>query len=175
MQTSIFSLLAVAGLVAAMPQPDGTQPTPTGTSPTGTNASSVPSVTCSPGPTVDYTVSAGDTLTIISQKLSSGICDIAKLNNLANPGFINLDQVLKVPTYPCSPDNTSCLAEPSDDNECVESGEATHTIVSGETFFIVASSLGLTVDALQAANPGVDPLLLQIGQVINVPVCTSEL
>lgn len=124
---------------------------------------------------VDYTVTSGDTLTIISQKLSSGICDIAKANNLANPGFILLDQVLKVPTYPCNPDNTSCLAEPSDDNDCVTSGEATHTIVSGETFFLVASNLGLTVDALQAANPGVDPLLLQVGQVINVPVCTSEL
>lgn len=151
-------------------QPDGTQPTPT-----GTGASSAPSATCSPGPTVDYTVSAGDTLTIISQKLSSGICDVAELNGLANPGFITLGQALRVPTYPCSPDNTSCLAEPSDDNDCVESGEATHTIVSGETFFIVASGLGLTVDALQTANPGVDPLLLQVGQVINVPVCNTEL
>lgn len=125
---------------------------------------------------VDYTVTPGDTLTIISQKLSSGICDIAKLNNLANPGFINMDQVLRVPTYPCNPDNTSCLAEPSDNNDCVTNGEgATHVIESGETFFLVASNLGLTVDALLAANPGVDPLLLQIGQVINVPVCTSEL
>ncbi|KAG8165526.1 hypothetical protein KVR01_004078 [Diaporthe batatas] len=173
MQTSIFSLLAVAGLVAAMPHPDGTQPTPT--APTGTTASSAPEVTCSPGPVVDYTVASGDTLTIISQKLNSGICNIAKENNLANPSFILLDQVLKVPTFPCTPDNISCMAEPSDDNDCVPSGEPTYTMVAGDTFFLVASGLGLTVDALQAANPGLDPLLIPIGQVINVPICNSEL
>ncbi|KAF9873796.1 intracellular hyphae protein 1 [Colletotrichum karsti] len=161
MQTSyIFTtLLAAAGLVAALPQA-----TPTASA----TASATP--TCSQGPVVDYTVVSGDTLTIISQKLSSGICDISKLNSLANPNLINIGQVLKVPTHICNPDNTSCLAKDGT-GTCVEGGSPTYTIKSGDTFFIVAQSFGLDVNALLAANEGVDPLLLEVGQVINVPVC----
>ncbi|KAJ0350781.1 hypothetical protein COL154_010139 [Colletotrichum chrysophilum] len=168
MQTSyIFTtLLAAAGLVAALPQATPTQVTPTGTA--SATASATP--TCSQGPVVDYTVVSGDTLTIISQKLSSGICDIAKLNSLENPNLILLGQVLKVPTHICNPDNTSCLSKPGTAT-CVEGGAATYTIQKGDTFFIVAGDLGLDVNALLAANEGVDPLLLQEGQVINIPVC----
>ncbi|KAK2728173.1 intracellular hyphae protein 1 [Colletotrichum kahawae] len=168
MQTSyIFTtLLAAAGLVAALPQATPTQVTPTGTA--SATVSATP--TCSQGPVVDYTVVSSDTLTIISQKLSSGICDIAKLNNLSNPNLILLGQVLKVPTQICNPDNTSCLAK-AGTATCVEGGPATYTIQKGDTFFIVAGDLGLDVNALLAANEGVDPLLLQEGQVINIPVC----
>ncbi|KAJ3948449.1 uncharacterized protein N0V96_002700 [Colletotrichum fioriniae] len=103
-------------------------------------------------------------------KYSSGICDIANASNLTNPNFIALGQVLKVPTYVCNPDNTSCLSKPGT-GTCVEGGAATYTIVAGDTFFIVAERLGLDVNVLLAANQGVDPLLLQVGDVINIPVC----
>ncbi|KAL0936028.1 intracellular hyphae protein 1 [Colletotrichum truncatum] len=166
MQTSyIFTtILAAAGLVAALPQ----QATPTTTATATVSATP----TCSPGPVVDYTVVSGDTLTIISQKFSSGICDIANLNSLANPNLILLGQVLKVPTYVCNPDNTSCLAKPGNE-PCVKDGPATYTIKAGDTFFIVAQSFNLDVNALLAANEGVDPLLLEVGQVINIPVCKA--
>ncbi|ORY72180.1 uncharacterized protein BCR38DRAFT_330326, partial [Pseudomassariella vexata] len=136
-----------------------------------TSAAPVPTATCSAGPTVEYTVVSGDTLTKISQYYSSGICDIASLNSLANPGFINVGDVLQVPTLVCSPDNTSCLADDTADAICVTDGEATYTVVAGDTFFLIAQSLGITTDALLAANDGVDPLLLQVDQVLNVPVC----
>ncbi|KAI4214011.1 MAG: hypothetical protein LQ351_003415 [Letrouitia transgressa] len=44
-----------------------------------------------------------------------------------------------------------------------------YTIQSGDTFWSIAQKLGISVDALQAANPGVNPSALQIGQVINLP------
>ncbi|KAL8975986.1 MAG: hypothetical protein Q9205_007923, partial [Flavoplaca limonia] len=44
-----------------------------------------------------------------------------------------------------------------------------YTIQSGDTFWAIAQKLGISVDALQAANPGVNPSLLQIGQTINLP------
>ena len=44
-----------------------------------------------------------------------------------------------------------------------------YTIVSGDTFFSIAQSHGTTVAAIEAANPGVNPSALQIGQVINLP------
>ncbi|KAI4119139.1 MAG: hypothetical protein LQ338_007322 [Usnochroma carphineum] len=44
-----------------------------------------------------------------------------------------------------------------------------YTIQSGDTFWSIAQKLGISVDALQAANPGVDPKTLQVGQVVHLP------
>lgn len=45
----------------------------------------------------------------------------------------------------------------------------TYTIRAGDTFFRLAQRFSITVQALQSANPGVDPSKLQIGQVIKLP------
>ncbi|GJC88437.1 intracellular hyphae protein 1 [Colletotrichum liriopes] len=159
MQVSIFTVLAAAAsFVAALP---------TAT----TTAAATPSATCGKlGNFHKTTVKSGQTLTTIAERYNSGICDIASLNKLANPNVINVGQVLLVPVDVCNPDNTSCLA-PSGEATCVTGGPATYTIKSGDTFFVVAQSLGITTDSLTGANPGVVPENLQIGQVINVPVC----
>ncbi|KAI6571081.1 hypothetical protein MCOR09_004343 [Pyricularia oryzae] len=162
MQFSTITTLLFAGVAVAMPQA-----TPTSAAPPSATS------TCTPGPVVDYTVQGNDTLTIVSQKLNSGICNIATLNNLANPNFIALGAVLKVPTAPCVIDNISCLAKQSDNNTCVSGVSPYYTIVSGDTFFLVAQKFNLSVDALQAANVGADPLLLQLNQVINIPICKN--
>ncbi|KAL8719374.1 MAG: hypothetical protein Q9225_003604 [Loekoesia sp. 1 TL-2023] len=44
-----------------------------------------------------------------------------------------------------------------------------YTIQSGDTFWSIAQKFGISVDALQAANPGVNPTTLQVGQIINLP------
>jgi LysM repeat protein len=44
-----------------------------------------------------------------------------------------------------------------------------YTIKAGDTFFAIAKRLGISVDALQAANSGVNPNALKVGQVINLP------
>ncbi|KXH62428.1 intracellular hyphae protein 1 [Colletotrichum salicis] len=59
--------------------------------------------------TVTLTVIQGDTLGQIARLLNSGICNIAKLNNIANPDFIEIGQVLQVPINVANPDNDSCL------------------------------------------------------------------
>ncbi|KAF9869212.1 intracellular hyphae protein 1 [Colletotrichum karsti] len=160
MQFSIFTVLATAaGLVAALP-----------TATTSTTGSK-PSAAC--GKLGDFhktTVKAGQTLTTIAERYNSGICDIAWQNKLANPNVIFVGQVLLVPVNVCKPDNTSCLT-PAGEATCVKGGPATYTIKSGDTFFVVAQSLGITTDSLTGANPGVVPETLQVGQVINVPVC----
>jgi LysM repeat protein len=46
----------------------------------------------------------------------------------------------------------------------------TYTVVSGDTFSKIAAKLGVTVDALKAANPQVTNIdLINVGQVLNVP------
>jgi uncharacterized protein YkwD len=49
-----------------------------------------------------------------------------------------------------------------------------YTIKGGDTFFEIAKRLGISVGALQAANPGVSASALQVGQVINLPGGTGQ-
>lgn len=44
-----------------------------------------------------------------------------------------------------------------------------HWAKAGDSFFLIAQTFGVSLDALLAANPGVNPDRLFIGQVICVP------
>jgi LysM repeat protein len=44
-----------------------------------------------------------------------------------------------------------------------------YTVQSGDTYFKLAQRFNTTVEAIAAANPGVDPNNLQIGQTICIP------
>jgi LysM repeat protein len=46
---------------------------------------------------------------------------------------------------------------------------AIYTVVSGDTFFSIATQLGISFDALIAANPGVNPRLLIPGTTLILP------
>lgn len=46
---------------------------------------------------------------------------------------------------------------------------STYTIQAGDTFSSIATTFNTTVAAIEAANPGVNPDDLQIGQTINLP------
>ncbi len=45
----------------------------------------------------------------------------------------------------------------------------THVVASGETLAAIARKYGVTVAALQDANPGVSPKHLRVGQTLNLP------
>ena len=45
----------------------------------------------------------------------------------------------------------------------------THTVVSGDTLAGIARKQGISLTALEAANPGVNPKKLKAGQVLNLP------
>jgi len=48
-----------------------------------------------------------------------------------------------------------------------------YTIVRGDTFSSVAKHFGVSVKAVENANPNVDPVKLKIGQKIQIPAPTS--
>lgn len=52
-------------------------------------------------------------------------------------------------------------------------GTMPYTIKSGDTFYLVAKTFGISVESLMEANPGVKPEKLYIGQVICVPAACS--
>jgi LysM repeat protein len=45
----------------------------------------------------------------------------------------------------------------------------THTVASGETAAGIARKYGVKLSALQAANPGMNPTRIRVGQVLNIP------
>ncbi len=44
-----------------------------------------------------------------------------------------------------------------------------HVVAANETLLSIASRYGLTLEALEAANPGINPRLLSIGQTLVIP------
>ncbi len=48
-----------------------------------------------------------------------------------------------------------------------------YTIAPGDTLWAIAQRFGITVQALLAANPGVDPARLRVGQQITVPTAAQ--
>lgn len=131
------------------------------------------STNCTDGPITTYTVVAGDSLEKIAATFDSGVCDVAAASGIENPNFIVAGQVLTVPTDLCEPDNDSCITPPGS-RPCVpeeEGADPTYEIQAGDTFFIVGQEYNVTVDAIRASNPCVDPSTLEVGQEINIPIC----
>jgi LysM repeat protein len=70
-------------------------------------------------------------------------------------------------TVPPFPPIVEPLPKPLDTT--FEPAAREHVIVKGDTFGSLATKYGVTVKALQAANPGVDATRLRIGQKVKVP------
>ena len=112
-----------------------------------------PPVPC-PGGTL-YTIRAGDTLFILAQRFGTTVGAIIAANPGIDPNFLQIGQVICIPGAVTPP--VPCP------------GGTLYTIRAGDTLFALAQRFGTTVQAIIAANPGIDPLRLQIGQVICIP------
>jgi LysM repeat protein len=73
---------------------------------------------------------------------------------------------------PPTPNNPAPqLATPMVPSEAVAaiSKPRTHAVAAGETPAAIARKYGVNLNALLAANPGLDPRKLRVGQVLNLP------
>jgi LysM repeat protein len=46
---------------------------------------------------------------------------------------------------------------------------STHTVTAGDTLASIARKAHVSLTAIRAANPGVNPTKLRVGQVLNLP------
>jgi LysM repeat protein len=105
-----------------------------------------------PGGTI-YIIRAGDTLFAIAARFGTTVNAIIAANPGINPNNLMIGQAICIPV----PGPVPCPG-------------FFYTIQPGDTYYLIALRYGTTVNALIAANPGVDPNRLQVGQRICVPV-----
>jgi LysM repeat protein len=140
----------------------------------------------------EYTVQAGDAVSIIASRFGITMQELANFNEWPNginqaifPGDVigippganvlggppAADTGGDAPADDASPDATPGTVEttplPGSDGECVE---GTHTIVSGDFPNRVAEQYDITLEELQAANAG-NPAMTQfiVGQELRIP------
>jgi LysM repeat protein len=106
--------------------------------------------TC-PAGTFSYVIRAGDTLGQIGRRFNVSLSDIIAVNPGLNPSNLQIGMVI------CIPEPGTC---PSGDS---------YTVRPGDTFYSIALKFNVSLDALLAANPFVNPDRLYVGQQICVP------
>lgn len=113
-----------------------------------------PPPACPPGST-SYIVRYGDTLYSIARQYQTTVSAILAINPGLDPNNLRVGQTICIPGIqpPVCP-----------------SGSIAYTVRAGDTVYSIARMYNITVGALLAANPGLDPDRLQIGQTICVPV-----
>lgn len=100
-----------------------------------------------------HKVRSGETLSEIARQHGTTTGTLVKLNGLKDASMLRVGQTLKLPGGTA---------------EAPRAASGTHTVQSGDTYFRIARKHGISVSALTAANPGVNPNALRIGQKLNL-------
>ncbi|MGB9886120.1 MAG: LysM peptidoglycan-binding domain-containing protein [Moorellales bacterium] len=100
-----------------------------------------------------HEIRPGDTFFRLSQQYGVAVDAIRAANPGVDPNRLRIGQKICIPAPPPPP---PCPG-------------GTYTVRPGDTFYSIARRFGTTVEALRAANPGIDPERLQVGQRICLP------
>jgi len=104
---------------------------------------------------LDELIENNQRLTQENQQLKD---QVARLQN----GFTSQPPTASSPSGPTSQPETSTVVPPP-------SAARTHIVQKGDTYYSIAKRYRVSSSSLQAANPGVDPTRLKIGQRLRVP------
>jgi len=137
-----------------------------------------------------YRVKPGDTLASIAQAHGVSSQTLIALNNLQNPNFLRVHQLLRVPqTVPdvqsarglTGLTNLAAVAEPEvqapqasrPEVSVPSTARATHRVAFGETVAAIARSYGISQADLIAENRLSNPNFIRVGQTLQIPVSAS--
>jgi len=102
-----------------------------------------------------YVVKPGETLFAIAQRYSVPLNELAKANNITDPGSLRVGQRLRIPD----------AAAPKPAN----TGERVHIVQPGETLSEIAIQYGVTPKAIVKINGLSDPSRIVSGQKLIIP------
>jgi LysM repeat protein len=72
-------------------------------------------------------------------------------------------------SFTAPPDVVPPLVVSPDEQVVPPVGDQQYSIQKGDTYYSIGKQLGVSMQAIKDANPGVDPTRLQVGQTITVP------
>ncbi len=102
-----------------------------------------------------HVVKAGETLFNIAQRYSVPLNDLAKANNITNPGALRTGQRLLIPDA-AAPDSS-------------DAGQRVHIVQPGETLSEIAIQYGVTPNAIVKINGLNNPRHIVSGQKLIIP------
>ncbi len=131
-----------------------------------------------------HTVQAGDTLSRIASLTGASPAQIMALNGLSEDSKLRVGQTLRTKTAAAKPPvkKVPAIEQPAGLDEAPVNTQnrsgvkpaahittLSHKVKSGESFASLSRSYGISSSRLGAANRGVDPSRLRIGQTILIP------
>lgn len=111
-----------------------------------------------------YQVVRGDTLSAIARRCGSTVAAIAAASRIADPNLIFVGQRLVIPGAE-SFARTVTRPRPATD----ATGRLTYAMTHGDTLYSLARWSRVSLPALLAANPGIDPRDIEIGALVRLP------
>lgn len=126
-------------------------------------------------PTDDtYIVQTGDTLHKIAVRFSLDLSTLAAINDINNPSYIRVGQVLQIsttaiPTAP-SPIGNSTISDLPPINE----GQ-TYFVQPGDSLTKIARRFGTSAQVIAAVNQITNPSLIYSGQILTIPAQVNDL
>ena len=106
---------------------------------------------------VTYTVERNDTLYSVSQKFNTTVDKLKELNNLQT-NILSIGQVLKIPTTQEEVDTSSYIE---------------YIVNPGDTLYKIGREYNIDIERLLDYN-NLDSTILSIGQVIRIPITTTD-
>ncbi len=130
-----------------------------------------------------HTVKAGDTFSSISRKYGVSVSSLITSNPRVKPSRIAINQKLVIPqmnskAITSAPKRkatpTTKVSFTSSRTQSISTNGSTYKIAKGDTFYGIAKMHKISLASLSAANPGVNPGKLKIGQSIRLTKTATQ-
>ena len=115
----------------------------------------------------DYRVVRGDTLTHIARRCHSSVAAIAQASGVRNPNLILVGQRLVIPGQ--APALARDDGKPAPRADARADAPRVYRMARGDTLYSLARWSRTGLPALLAANPGIDPHKIEIGDAVRLP------
>ncbi len=110
-----------------------------------------------------YTVASGDTLTSIAKAYGTTVSAIATANNISNPDYIYVGEVLTIGSSTSTSTSTSSTSSSS-----TSSSSKSYTVASGDTLTSIAKSYGVSISTLAKLNNISNTNLIYAGTTLKI-------